>query len=582
MLPRQLHKIELCKQLKHVFTIDLANELMDPLFVERVVQNNGLLLNLIPEHRQTKKLVLLAVRNKPDMLKFLSSGYKRDLEIIRTACLADPLCIMYVSSRLLDDEVALFRLLAPINGMCIFYGSARVREDSQIAFAAVTQCAEAIQFLPVHMCDTWELVALALQRSPTMFKYASHRITDSEELALEAVRYSPKVFPFISHRLRTDFTFVLAAVRVSPRLLLLLPPEMASNLLILHAAIADTPDLVQHFPVGCRQLLSDTSFLLRLVQLDGKVLQYAPQHLHDDEILALAAVQSHACAYLYLSDRLKSNRGIVLATIRSCSTYIVDIPPVFYNDYEIMYTAVKGDASNVRFAPLVSREMALLAVNSAGLSLAYMPQWIHDEEVVAAAAKQHSAALVHAPHSRALVLACAHLDWRTVKYMNADFRNDREIATVCVRQEGRALRWLNFYGDAELALLALKTFPIMFEELDADLVNSESFQLAAVRIAPTLLPCFPQTGPMMAAAVANSLRPLFHTLTTQDYEALHAYVTGVLAARQEAEAFLGFKTRLHAHGRYSRRLIRAVLDYVGYTTGETWKDARVAYEKRLV
>jgi hypothetical protein len=584
MLPRQLHKLELCKRVKAYHTLDLADELQNPLFVERAVQMNGFILNLIPEHHRTKKIILHAVKNAPDLLKYVSYDYKRDPDVILAACLVDPMCIMHVTSHMIADEVALYRKLAAINGKCIFFGHPLVREDIQVAVAAVTQCADALQYLPVFMCDKWELVSLALQKNPKMFKYASHRIADSEELALEALRYSADVFPFISHRLRTDFTFVLSAVRIAPKVILAASQELASNPLIVQAAVIDCPSLICRIPHLCREVLSDTSILLRLVERDGTIIEYAPEDLQDDEIIGLAAVRSHASAYLFLSPRLKSLRAIVMATVRSCSEYMVDISPTFYTDYEIMYTAVKGYGMNVRYFPscMVTKEIALMAVSSDGLALSHLPQWAEDEDVVAAAAKQHSAALSYARHSRALVLECAHLDWRTVKYMHADFRTDREIALVLVRKNGRAMRWLAFHGDAELALLALETFSVIFEELDEALVKSAAFQLAAVRLSPGLLTRLHPTGPLMAAAFANSPTPLFHLVTTQDYEKFHAYVTGVVAARREGEAFLGFKTRLHAHGRYSRRLIRGVLDYVGFTTGDTWEDARLAYEKRLV
>jgi hypothetical protein len=584
MLPRQLHKIELCKHVKTFHILDLAQDLENPLFVERAVQHNGFILNLVPEQRRTKKMILLAVKNAPELLKHLSTYDKRDPDVVLAACLVDPMCIKYVASYLIADEVALYRKLAAINGKCIFFGHPLVREDMQVAVTAITQCADALQYLPVHMCDKWELVALALQKSPKMFKYASRRIADSEELALEALRYSADVFPFISHRLRTDFTFVLSAIRIAPKVILAVDAELASNPLLVQAAVLDCPSLICRIPHYCREVLSDSSVLLGLVEKDGTIIEFAPEDLQDDGIIGLAAVRNHGSAYLFLSPRLRAMRAVVLATVRNCSEYMVDISPTFYTDYEIMYTAVKGYGMNVRYFPscMITKEIALMAVSSDGLALSHLPQWTEDEEVVAAAAKQHCAALSYARHSRALVLKCAHLDWRTVKYMHADFRTDREIALVLVGKNGRAMRWLHFFGDEELALLALETFSTIFTELDASLMTSPSFQLAAVRLAPGLLLRFNPTGPLMAAAFANTPKPMFHSISTQDYEKFHAYVVGVVAARQEGEAFLGFKTRLHAHGLYSRRLIRAVLDYVGFTTGETWEDARCAYENRLV
>jgi hypothetical protein len=583
MLPRQLHKLELCKHVKTFHSLDLAQDLEDPAFAERAVQQNGLILNLIPEQRRTKKIILLAVKNAPDLLKYLS-GYDKTPEVVLTACLVDPMCIQYVASYTIGDDVVLYRKLAAINGNCIRFGHPLVREDMQVAVAAVTQCADALQYLPVHMCDRWELVALALRKNPKMFKYASRRIADSEEMALEALRYSAEVFPFISHRLRTDFTFVLSAVRVAPKAILAVDLDLAAHPLLVQAAIIDCPSLICRIPHNCREILSDTLILLRLVEKDGTVIEYAPEDMQDDEIIGLAAVRNHASAYLFLSPRLRAMRAVVLATVRNCSEYMVDISPTFYTDYEIMYTAVKGYGMNVRYFPacMVTKEIALLAVSSDGLALSHLPQWADDEEVVATAAKQHCAALSYARHSRALVLECARMDWRTVKYMHADFRNDREIALVLVGKNGRAMRWLHFFGDEELALLAIQTFPSFFTELDTCLMTSPSFQLAAVRLAPSLLTCFHLTGPLMAAAFAKSALPLFHSVPTKDYETFHAYVAGVVAARKEGEAFLAFKTRLNAHGRYSRRLLRGVLDYVGFTRGDTWEDARAAYEKRLV
>ena len=522
----------------------------------------------------------------PTVFKNLPGVYKFDRDVVRAACLKDPMCIKYVSSYFILDDASLFQELVAVNGRCLFYATQRVKDVREVALAAVRCTGDAFQLLPMEWCDQWEFVAAALKSSPRMFKYASHRIQDDPVLALEAVRYAPEVFAEVSHRLANDFAFVLAAVRVHSRVLLYVLNDLISNnTQVTYSAICANPGIVFEAP-QCRPLLRDSALLLQLVERDATVLQFAPEELRDDYLIGIAAVRQHASAYLHLSPRLRLRRDIVLATILNCSEYILDVPAPFLSDADVVYAAVSGYGANVQYVPaaLITFELALVAVQSTGIALSFMPQWSGDLAVVRAAVQQNYAAIAYAaPHlarSRELVLDAVKLNWRTVKYMHADFRSDREIALCAVAQHGHAIRWLHFTSDPEIALLALKTSPKMFEELDEVLVTDEAFMLRAVRVAPVLLPRFPQTIPFLVAALAHSTTLFFGVVTTDDYEKVHTHLTRAVAAREEGRAFNGFKTALDAHGLYSRRLRRAVLEYVGYP-GQTWPETRAAFANLL-
>ncbi len=587
MNPRQLHKLELYRRARgKPVTEDLVEEMNDPIFLKRIVQIMGLAIVVAPVRLVTKELAICAVHCTPEVLKHLPTLFKYDRDIVRAACLVDPLCIKHVNSYFILDDVDLFREITAINGRCIFYASTRVKATREVALAAVTNCGEALQLLPMEWCDTWEIVVTALKTAPRMFKYASHRITDTEVLALEALRYSPDAFVHASHRLQHSAAFVVEAVRLSPNVLMHVPEEFRRNERIITPAVTSNPWLLFQLP-HCRAVLRDAQVLLQTVERDAAVLQFAPESMRDDEIIGLAAVSKQASTYFHLSPRLKRQRNIVLAAILNCAEYITEIPEHFLTDEDIVFAAVRGFGTHVQHLPahVVTKAVALAAVESTGLALAFMPQWSDDDDVAADAIMQNCSALMHASdrisQRRSIVLKSTARDWRTVKYIDETFRADREIAALAIAQNGYALKWVDFHGDAELALLALKTAPKMFDELNASLVLNEEFLLRAIRVAPALLPRVPQTVPFWTAALAYVNFSFFEAITAEDYEKLHAAVTRAVAARAEGWVFLGIKTALDSHGKYSLRMKRLVVDYLGFPRANAWTDARLAHAHLL-
>lgn len=591
MRPYQLHKLHLCKVTKTLVTVDLVNELDDPEFLEQAVQMNGGVIAYAPVRMLSKHLAMLAVHRTPSILRQLPAMYKLDRDVVRAACLVDPMCIDHVNSFFILDDIPLFRELVAVNGLCIQHATTKVKSCRDVALAAVAQCGHALKFLPMQFCDEWAFVSTAFKKEPRMFKYASCRIRDTEDMALEAIRYDTANFIDVSFRLQNDAAFVAFAVKLDPKVFSYVTNEQIRNsTVIMTDAVLRNPWILAQLE-HCRVVLEDSALLLHVVQQDGTALQYAPASLRDDHIIALAAVRQHASAYMYLSDRLKSRREIVLATVHSCSQYITDVPSFYYTDPDVIFAAVNAYGATVAHFPhyVVTKEVALAAVRSTGIALEHMPQWNDDEDVVTAAVQQHCFALNYVSEAmqlrRDLVLSAARKDWQTVKCMHSVFRTDREIATVVVKKHGPALRWVYFNDDAEMCLLALASTASVFDEFGEGLVTDEAFLLRAVRLQPALLARVPHTLPFWTAALAHcKAHPtfsFFKSISTMDYEAVHYHVLEKWFARCGGCFFLRLKTRLDHHGTYARRVKRAILDYAGFPFAEEWNDVRRAYVNLL-
>lgn len=589
MRPAQLHKLYLCKS-KYGSDL-LGDDLRDPEFLERAVQLNGDLFMLAPVQMLTKHLALLAVRATPTVLARLPATYKFDRDVVRAACLGNPMCISFIHSYFILDDIPLFRELVAINGMCIQHATTKVKHCRDVALAAVTKSGAAFEYLPMLWCDDWALASVAFKKEPRMFKFTSCRIKDTEDYALEAVRYCAENFLDVSFRLKNDFAFVSAAVKLDPKVLLhVANQEISHHNLIMYEVVYRNPWILMQLP-HCRVVLEDSTVLLRVVEQDGTALQYAPEWLRDDDIIGLAAVRQHASAYMYLSSRLKGRRDIVLATIHNASQYIADIPREYYVDMDVVFAAVQSYGVTVSHFPkhMVTYEVALAAVRSAGFALAHMPQWNDDEHVVTAAVEQHYTALEYVSERlqlrKDIVLSAVRKNWRSIKYMNQKFRSDRDVALAAVQQHGQALDWMHFCDDAEICLLALVTCPNVFDDFHESLLADEAFLMRAVRLQPTLMGRFPQTAVFRTAALAHCKdHPRFsfyNALTSAEYEEVHDHVVAARAARCGGCYFLTLKTPLDQHGIYARRLKRAILQYAGFPFGNTWSDVRRAYANLL-
>ena len=121
---------------------------------------------------------------------------------------------------------------------------------------------------------------------------------------------------------------------------------------------------------------SNREFVLKAVNSDGDLLEYADAKFKADREVVLAAVSSSSLYSLYLAD------------------------PKFNTDREVVLETVKHNPGQLKYASdelKADREIVLAAVISEGLALQYASKELKaDREIVLAAVKSHRFALAYA------------------------------------------------------------------------------------------------------------------------------------------------------------------------------------------
>lgn len=146
---------------------------------------------------------------------------------------------------------------------------------------------------------------------------------------------------------------------------------------------------------------NDYDIALKLVKLDGMVLEdiseklqgnneivreaiinnpyaarFANEKLLDNKELALIAVNKEGSTLSYFSERLKSDREVVFYAVKNNGESLFYVCPELKKDKEIVLTAIKSNKVAVNFTPnelFFDNEIALEAIKQERLAYIFLP-----------------------------------------------------------------------------------------------------------------------------------------------------------------------------------------------------------------
>jgi len=116
---------------------------------------------------------------------------------------------------------------------------------------------------------------------------------------------------------------------------------------------------------------------------------------------AIDRVSDNAYAYDTLSDKLKEDRDVAMATVSTMGFMLYNMDPRFKADKKIVMAAVRSDGTAVEFASTelkADKEVAMAAVRNNGSALHFLPEFKEDKDVVMAAITTHGSTIKYASH----------------------------------------------------------------------------------------------------------------------------------------------------------------------------------------
>ena len=260
-------------------------------------------------------------------------------------------------------------------------------------------------------------------------------------------------------------------------------------------------------------LRSNKDFIRTAVEIGGiDVLKDVDKKLSDDKKFVLSLVQINGKALNYASERLKQDREIVLAAINQCALALEFADWGLKNDEEIVLTAIKRNGEAIRYASLnmcKNRTIVLAAVKDWGPAFNWGDSFWQDKEIaIEAAAHGSKDAVSQHRKDRDVALAAIRAGYDILESLSDELRDDKELVKEAVRYHDTAYKnassrlqqdrdvikeVLTHHGymwrliphhrdDLELFELALKSFGCLLEDAPPHFKQDPKRVMAAVQI----------------------------------------------------------------------------------------------------
>lgn len=154
---------------------------------------------------------------------------------------------------------------------------------------------------------------------------------------------------------------------------------------------------MKHLPnIEFSETVHDYSTMLEAVKLNGIALEYASDCLKDNETIVSHAMKTNCWAFMYASNRLRSDRDWVIQAVEK-NGGILAYCPVFMDDLEIAFKAIKENGANLEYVSYNLKNNKKLALKA-----------LADNMFV-------------------------------LKYLSENLRNDKEIAIFCLKKDEKYL-----------------------------------------------------------------------------------------------------------------------------------------------
>ncbi|CAJ1443868.1 unnamed protein product [Effrenium voratum] len=315
------------------------------------VSDRGFVLRYLEDSLKADRgVVLAAVGNDGFALRHASDGLRADREVALRAVRTNGSAVQYVGNCLAQDrEIALAAVSS--SGAALRYVAPVFRRDRDVVLAAVRSCGQALKFIEDERLREDPEVALAAVRSDfTAFQHVPFQLKTDRTIALAAVKQSARIFKSLPETVKSDREVALAAVQNDGFLLNLITQELQHDRDIVLAAVSNSAVL----GYACVEMQEDREVVLAAVRHEGTMLQYSSGKLKSDAEVVLTAVKHNGFAVVYADGKLRCCREVMLEAVRNSGSVLQWAPEELKMDLQVALAAV---ASNPAATKFVSEEL---------------------------------------------------------------------------------------------------------------------------------------------------------------------------------------------------------------------------------
>lgn len=157
-----------------------------------------------------------------------------------------------------------------------------------------------------------------------------------------------RIFSYIPKYFNNDKDIALKLVRLNGMILEDISMQLRGDKEVVYEAVSNFPYAASF---ASEKLLDDKDLALIVARRNGDAISYFSERLRTDKEIIFEAVKTNGKALLYASLELKEDKDIVLAAIKNTKEAIRSVPEKLFGNKEIALTALKQDPTAFVFFP---------------------------------------------------------------------------------------------------------------------------------------------------------------------------------------------------------------------------------------
>ena len=350
-------------------------------------------LKFVPEKfLGIKKLILEAIKYRPEELLYAADELKNDLDFLVKCIKTNHRAYLYIPKQFIYDPILFYTLISKLFGI----GYAIYRKNDSFA----------------------SMVNTTLNYDATIIEYLPSEYINNRNTVLKAVKSNAKVYTLLNHEFKNDRRYALFSL------------VSANSYLI--------KDLYRELPI---HLKNDIEVIKLILCLYDNMFDEIPNQIKENKDLDIATLKKISEDYrLFFNkkyensrEELKNNREIaIISIIKSMGSDYKLIPRYLKNDLEIINIALFLNGEVINDIPQKLKEnnaYALMAINSNGSALRFLSdKYKKDKEFVLKAVK-NGASIEYLDedfkNDKEIVFKAAENNWREFEFASEELRNDK-------------------------------------------------------------------------------------------------------------------------------------------------------------
>lgn len=345
---------------KGIYIKKVPQEYLNKDIILLAVENNGLVLNYIPDkYKDIEDVVLTAINqnlyaiefasieqkknrniiirviekmNNSKILMYIDPSFHNDKELMLLAIKNDSKnnVLAYVSDNLKDDFDIVFAAVKK-NGHALREASDNLKNNKTIGLEAIKNAPNSIQYLSSELKNDDEIIQTLITHNDrnlcTELAHASARIRKkSFDIVLNAVKKNWNNYKYVLTPLKYDKRIVLAAIDKSLYTIKQLPEQVRRNTEIVDYIVQKLKDpknknyiddVYTHLKIN---EISNIERIINLLKQDHNIFKFLSEELQNNSDLILEALKYNINIYKVIPTNLLTNKNFIINCYESMTT----------------------------------------------------------------------------------------------------------------------------------------------------------------------------------------------------------------------------------------------------------------------